>query len=219
MRRAVWRFGGLAVGIIGLTAQPLNSLAAQVSVRFSLGGRYSTALVRDQLVVPIDTGPVRDSLVVPIDLHPALAPTLQLSVRNQFKGPWTGDVTIDMSSSKLKRHESGNDFDAGSLTAVALTVGLHHDLVANIGVRVGIGGLVYSGSDLGVFQRGSGGILPLVSLATTYAPSFGERHGIEVALQYDVHRFLTPSLRSVGFNRPRPVHRIAISVSGRLLGR
>jgi len=207
LRPAVGRFGGWAVGIlVALTAQPLNRLTAQVSLRLSLGGRYSTALVRD-------------SLVVPIDLHPALAPTLQLGLRDEFNGPWTGDATLDLSSSKLKRHESGSDLDAGSVTAVAFTIGLRRDLATNIGARLGIGGLVYSGSDLGVFQRGGGGILPLVSLATTYAPSFGERHGIEVALQYDVHRFLTPALRSVGFNRPRPVHRIAISVSGRLLGK
>jgi len=30
---------------------------------------------------------------------------------------------------------------------------------------------------------------------------------------------MTPALRSVGFNRPRPVHRIAIAVSARVLGR
>lgn len=189
-----------------LTVQPLNRLTAQVSLRLALGGRYSTALVHD-------------SLVGPIDLQPALAPTLQLGLRDEFKGPWTGDVTLDLSSSKLKRHESGGDVDAGSVTAVALMFGLRRDLATNVGARVGIGGLVYSGSDLGVFQQGSGGILPLVSLATTYAPSFGERHGIEFALQYDFHRFLTPALRSVGFNHPRPVHRIAISVSGRLLGK
>jgi hypothetical protein len=199
--------GGWAVGMLAfLTVQPLNRLAAQVSLRLSLGGRYSTALVHD-------------SLVVPIDLHPALAPTLQLGLRDEFKGPWTGDLTLDLSSSKLKRHESGSDLDAGSVTAVALTFGLRRDLAPNIGARFGIGGLVYSGSNLGVFQQGSGGILPLVSLATTYTPAFGARHGIELALQYDFHRFVTPALRSVGFNHPRPVHRIAISVSGRLLGK
>jgi len=69
--------GGLAVGIAALIAQPLNRLAAQVSLRLSLGGRYSTALVRD-------------SLFVPIDLHPALAPTLQLGLRDAFKGRGPG---------------------------------------------------------------------------------------------------------------------------------
>jgi len=184
----------------------VSPAAAQVSVRFAIGGRYSTALVHD-------------SLVVPIDLHPALAPSLQLGLRDDFKGPWIGDLTLDLSSSKLQRHESGNDVDAGSVTTVAVTFGLRRDLATNVGARLGVGGLVYSGSDLGLFQQGSGGILPLVSLATTYSPSFGQRHGIEFALQYDVHRFLTPALRSVGFNRPRPVHRIAIAVSGRLLGK
>ena len=176
-----------------------------MSVRFALGARYSTALVRD-------------SLFVPVDLQPALAPTLQLGLRDELHGPWMADVTLDLSSSKLKRKESGTEYDAGSVTAVAVTLGLHRDIARDVRARLGVGGLIYSGSDLGVFARGAGGLQPLISLGATYAPPFGQNHAIELNVQYDVHRFLTPALRSVGFNRPRPVHRFAISVSARLLG-
>ncbi len=174
-------------------------------MRFALGARYSTPLVRD-------------SLFVPVDLQPALAPTLQLGLRDDLHGPWMADATLDLSSSKLKRKESGTEYAAGSITAVALTLGLHRDIARDVSARLGVGGLMYSGSDLGVFERGAGGLQPLISLGATYAPPFGQKHAIELNVLYDVHRFLTPALRGVGFNRPRPVHRFALSVSARLLG-
>lgn len=176
-----------------------------MSVRFGLGARYSTALVKD-------------SLVVPVTLQPALAPTIQLGVRDDLRGAWSADGTLDLSSSKLKRQESGGSFDAGSVTTVAFTLGLHRRLATDVTARLGVGGLLYSGSDLGLFQQGGGGLNPVISLGSTYAPPFGQRHAIEISLQYDIHRFLTPAMRSVGFNKPRPVHRLAVAVSARLLG-
>lgn len=179
--------------------------AAQVSIRFSLGARYSTILVHD-------------SIEVPIDLRPTIAPALQLSVRNALRGPWTGDAMVDLSPAKLKREESGTSTEVGSFTAIALTLGVRREMHGGVAARVGIGGLVYLTDKSGVFQRGSGGILPLVALGTTYAPPFGARHRLEVGLYYDLHRFITPALRTVGFARLRPVHRIAVTVSGRLVG-
>jgi len=191
--------------LVLLTAQPLNRLTAQVSVRLSLGARYSTILVHD-------------SIEVPIDLRPTIAPALQLSVRNALRGPWTGDATVDLSPAKLKREERGPSTEVGSFTAIALTLGVRREMHGGVAARIGIGGLVYLTDKSGVFQRGSGGIFPLVALGTTYAPPFGARHRLEVGLNYDLHRFITPALRTVGFARLRPVHRIAVTVSGRLVG-
>ncbi|MGH7520009.1 MAG: hypothetical protein ACREMI_01895 [Gemmatimonadales bacterium] len=179
--------------------------AAQVSVRLSLGARYSTILVHD-------------SIEVPIDLKPTVAPALQLSVRTALPGPWAGEATLDVSPAKLKREESGASTQVGSFTALALTVGLRREMHAGIAARMAIGGLAYLTDKSSVFQQGSGGIFPLVALGTTYAPPFGARHRLEVGLHYDLHRFITPALRTVGYARLRPVHRIAITVSGRLVG-
>jgi hypothetical protein len=192
--------------LLGLLAVwPSGRPAAQGSLRLSLGARYSTTLVHD-------------SIVVPFDLRPAVAPTLALSVRDNLRGPWTGDATLDLSAAKLKRHESGSAIETGSVTVIALTLGLRRELHAGVGARLGFGALVYSTDGSGVFSRGNGGVLPLVALATSYAPPFGARHSLELGLQYDLHRFITPALRNVGFNHARPVHRVAITVSGRLLG-
>ncbi len=211
MNGAVRRLGGWAVGILCLaapTAYPPNRLAAQVSVYIAVGARYSTSLVKD-------------SVVVPIDLRPTLAPVVQLGVRDAFPGPWTGDATLDISRAGLDRRESGSSVSAGSATSVALTLGLRRSLGHGVAARLGFGGLIYAASAPGVFNQGNGGLMSLVSLSGAYAPPvpIAASHGLEVSVQYDLHRFMTPALRSVGFNRPRPVHRIAIAVSARVLGR
>lgn len=175
-------------------------------MRVSLGARFSTALVKD-------------SIVVPVDLKPALAPALQLSVRDSLRGPWTADLTLDLAPTPLKREEGGTTSDAGSVSAVAVTVGLRRQMHAGVAARLALGGLFYLTDETGVFRQGNGGLFPLIALGASYAPSFGARHGLEVGLSYDVHRFITPALQSVGFNAPRPVHRLALTVSGRLLGR
>jgi hypothetical protein len=188
-----------------LAVWPTGRQAAQVSVRLSLGARYNTILVHD-------------SIEVPINLKPTVAPALQLSVRNALPGPWAGEATLDVSPAKLKREESGTATEVGSFTAIALTVGLRREMRAGVAARMGFGGLVYLTDKSSVFQRGNGGVFPLLALGTTYAPLFGARHRLELGLNYDLHRFITPALRTVGYARLRPVHRIAITVSGRLLG-
>lgn len=188
-----------------LAGYPPNRLTAQVSVRASLGARFSTALVKD-------------SIVVPIDLKPAIAPALLLSVRDDFRGPYTGDFTLDLSPTRLKRQESGSSADAGSVTMIAFTLGLRRELNAGVAARLGLGGLVYLTDNTGVFEQGNGGVFPLIALGASYAPSVAAQHRLEVALNYDIHRFMTPALRTTGFPNPRPVHRLALVVSARLIG-
>lgn len=192
----------MLVMAVGPSARPA---VAQVSLRASLGPRFSTALVKD-------------SIVVPIALKPGIGPALQVSVRDDLRGPWTGDITLDVTPSSLKREESGTTFDAGSFTATALTIGLRHDLPKGLAARLGLGGLIYVTDNTGVFQQGNGGLFPLIALDASYAPAFGATRGFEIALQYDIHRFITPALRATGFPNPRPVHRLALSVSARLFG-
>jgi hypothetical protein len=187
----------------------VRRLPAQVSVHVAVGARYSSTLVHD-------------SIVTPLDLRPAVAPTLLLAVRDELPGPWSVDVTLDVSSSGVRRHERGSSFDAGSFTAAAFSVGLRRTLAAGISGRIGAGGLRYIADQTGLFRQGSGGILPTIGAATTYAPAMGGgwlgSHGVEIEARYDLHRFITPALRSVSFSRARPVHRLAVAVSVRVGG-
>ena len=203
---SVWRFGGWAVrgtGLIGLflTAYPPNRLPAQVSFHVALGARYTSTLVHD-------------SLVTAFDLRPALAPALLVSVRDELRPGWSADATLDASPSGLRRHEVGGSFDAGSFTTFAFTVGLRRHFTPNASARVGVGGMRYLASETGVFREGTGGIFPLGSIAATYALPlpFAQKHQIEIEARYDIHRFITPALRTEGFSSALPVHRVAVLV-------
>ena len=200
------RVGRAALVIAVLSVSSTVELSAQASLRISAGARYSTSLVRD-------------SLVVPIALRPAIAPTLALGVRDGMKGPWSFDGTLEFSRATLDRRESGSSTDIGSVSIIALTLGLRREVAPDVAGKLAVGGLVYSGGGTGVFSNGNGGVFPLVSLGASYAPKLGSSRGLELGLQYDVHRFITPALRNVGFNKARPVHRLAITVSARVLGR
>lgn len=196
----------VAFGVL-LSVCPTVHLPAQVSFHVGLGARYSTILVRD-------------SIVAPIDLRPTIAPTLLLTARDELRGPWSADATLDVSVSGLRRHEGGGSFAAGSFTAIAFTVGMQRQVTPGVSARLGVGGLVYAAPETGVFRQGHGGVFPTAALAVTYAPPFGwaTQRGFQLEARYDVHRFITPALRSVTFNNPRPVHRIGLAVSARILG-
>lgn len=176
-------------------------LSAQVSFHLALGARYGSTLVHD-------------SVVTPFDLRPALAPALLLSVRDELRPGWSADATLDVSPSGLRRHEGSGSFEAGSFTALAFTVGLQRHFAAGISARVGVGGMRYAAGQTGVFRGGSGGIFPLGTVATTYAlpAPFARKYQLEVEARYDVHRFITPALRTEGFTASRPVHRAALLV-------
>jgi hypothetical protein len=194
------RLGGWAVAFAAcLNAQPLNRLTAQVSFHISLGARHSTTLVHD-------------SIVAGFDVRPSLAPTLLVTVREELRPSWSVDGTLDVTPSSLRRHESGGSFEAGSFTSIAFTVGLRREVSSGFSVRAGIGALRYAAAETGLFREGSGGLMPLGTLAATYTPSFGARRRLAFEARYDLHRFITPALKTQGFTDSRPVHRMALLV-------
>lgn len=194
-----WAVRATTLVTLWLTGYPPTRLTAQVSLHLAAGVRYSSTLVHD-------------SVVTPFDLRPALAPALLLSLRDELRPGWSADATLDVSPSRLRRHEGGGSFDAGSFTTFAFTVGLRRHFAAGASARVGVGGLRYLASQTGVFREGSGGIFPLGTVAATYALPlpFARKHQLEVEARYDIHQFITPALRTEGFGASRPVHRVAV---------
>jgi len=183
-----------------LSIVPSFHLSAQVSFHIAAGPRYTTTMVHD-------------SIVNPFDLRPALAPALLLSVRDELSPGWSADVTLDLTHAGLRRYETSGTFDAGSFTAIAFTVGLRHQVKPHVTARVAAGGLKYAADATGVFRQGNGGLFPIAALGMTY-----DIKRFEIDARYDVHRFSTPALRSVGFTDARPVHRFSVTVSARVLG-
>lgn len=186
--------------LVALIGSASSQLGAQMSFHVSAGPRYTTTMVHD-------------SIVSPFDLRPAIAPALLLSVRDELRSGWSADVTLDLTHAGLRRYESTGTFDAGSFTAIAFTVGLRRVVKPHVAARVAAGGLKYAADPSGVFRQGNGGLFPIAALGVTY-----DIKRFEVDARYDVHRFSTPALRSVGFTDARPVHRFSVTVSARILG-
>ena len=182
-----------------LAVWPSARLPGQVSFHISVGARYSTTLVHD-------------SIVAGFDVRPALAPALLVTVREELRPAWSVDGTLDVTPSSLRRHESGGSFEAGSFTSLAFTVGLRREVSYGFSARAGIGALKYAAAETGMFREGTGGLMPLGTVAATYQPRFGARRRLAFEARYDIHRFITPALKTQGFKDSRPVHRLALLV-------
>jgi hypothetical protein len=178
---------------------PSDRLAAQLSFHVALGARYSSTLVHD-------------SIAAPFDIRPAISPALLVIVRGELEANWSADASIDVTPSSLIRHEGGSAIDIGSMAVVALSIGMRREISSAFSARAGIGAIRYiAGEEAGgLFREGSGGLIPMGTVATTYTPKFGARRRLAFEARYDLHRFITPAMRTQGFRESRPVHRIAL---------
>lgn len=182
-----------------LLAAPTTA-SAQWAIQFSAGGRYATALVRD-------------SIVTAITVRPTLGAAFAIALTSPPQEGWAGEAAVDVTVAGHQRKETGATVDLGGLTSVAVTMAVRRQLRPTLAARVGVGGLLYAPErDAGIFRLGTGGFRPLGLAAVTWTPPVGARWGAALEARYDVHRFTTPALRSVGFQDPRTVHRVALAV-------
>ena len=204
MRKA-GRSGGMAVGLLAilLTARPADRLSAQVSVHLSAGARYTTTLVSD-------------SIVTNFSVRPAIAPALAFTVGTPIDttGKWTVEAILDWSHGDLVRHDADGSTQAiGGLGTLGLSVGMRRHLLSWLSARASVGGLKYlPASQTGIFGLGSGSLFALGGVAVEAQPPFGERWGLAFETRADIHRFITPALRTEGFQDSRPVIRVAVGV-------
>jgi hypothetical protein len=186
-----------------LAGSPPRRLPGQLALEISAGVRYTSTLVHD-------------SIVRGFDVRPALAPTVAVTVATPLERGWAAQVTLDFSTSELTRHDvDGSSVALGRVSTAAFTVGLKRRLPAGFCARIGVGGLKYIPSDhSGIFRLGSGPIAGLGALALGHALPLGKRYGFAVEARYDVHPFMTQALRDEGFDSPRLVHRVALTIIG-----
>jgi hypothetical protein len=179
------------------TAAPL---AAQWGGYASLGVRAGTPLVHDVIVQPID---VRQSI----------APALAVGVTTPTEGAWSGEAALDVTFGSLQRDEPGASADLGGLTTLSFTVAVRREAATGVAVRAGVGALFSQPEgETGIFSAGAPGATPVGVVGVSYAPAVARRYRLALDLRYDVHRFITPALRDVGFTESRVVHRLALAV-------
>ncbi len=181
--------------------------AAQVSLHAGLGARYSSTLVHD-------------SIVTPLDVRPAIGPTLSFSADLPLAGPWQLELLADLGTSPLQRHDAdGSTTEITRLWTLGLGVGLRRQLRPWLDGRFAIGALSYlPAQSVGLFSDGSGGVMPWGTLAFDAAPNLLARHRLALEVAGDLHKFLTPALRNAGFTDSRVVYRISAGVRVDLTG-
>jgi len=193
---------GLPVGVVLglLTACPTIPLFAQVTVYATVGARYTSTLVHD-------------SIVTPIDVRADLAPALSGGVNLPLSGPWQLDLLVDVTTSPVRGHRSdGTTTSITRVWTVGVGVGLRRRLEPWLAGRAAVGGLKYlPATAIGLFRDGAG-ITPYGSLAFDIAPEVASRHGLALELAGDLHRFLTPALRNDGFVDSRVVYRLTLGL-------
>lgn len=176
-------------------------LHAQTSFHVTLGARYTTTLVHD-------------SIVSPLDVRPDVAPALTGAVDLPLTDPWKLELLADLSTSPLRRHDAGGGTaPITRLWMLGVSVGLRRQLNPWLEGRAAIGGLKYlPASSIGLFSAGTGGIMPYGSVAFDAAPAALKRRRVALEAAADVHRFLTPALRTTGFTDARVVYRVDLGV-------
>lgn len=182
-------------------------LAAQLSLHASLSARYTSTLVHD-------------SIVTPLDVRPAIGPALALSADLPLSTPWQLELLVDLGTSPLDRHDAdGSTTEITRLWTLGFAVGLRRQLHPWLDGRIAIGALHYLPTQsVGLFSDGSGGVMPYGTLAFNAAPSVLARHRLALEVAGDLHKFLTPALRNAGFTDSRVVYRISAGVRVDLLG-
>ncbi len=183
------------------------ALVGQVSLHAGLGARYSSTLVHD-------------SIVTPLDVRPAIGPALALSADLPLAGPWQLELLADLGTSALQRHDAdGSTSEITRLWTLGLGVGLRRQLHPWLDGRFAIGALSYlPAQSVGLFSDGSGGVMPWGTLAFDAAPKPLARHRLALEVAGDLHKFLTPALRNAGFTDSRVVYRISAGVRVDLMG-
>jgi hypothetical protein len=200
--------GHTIVLLAALAVSPAGRPAvAQVALHATVGARYTSALVHD-------------SIVVPVDVQPAIGPALALAISQRTSSPWTPDANLDVSWSSLQRHESGTTSKFNSVTTIAFTVGVRREIAHGLTARAGFGGIKHLPSEeIGMFRAGTG-LWALGTASLYWTPSAaGAAHDIGLSLRYDVHRFSTAALHTDGFTSTQLVHRLSLGIGMRLLGK
>lgn len=176
-------------------------LCGQASVHATVGARYTSPLVHD-------------SIVTPLDVRVAVAPALVAAFDLPLDGPWKLELLADLATSPVRRHDAGGaTTPITRVWTIGLGVGLRRRLESWLDGRLAVGALKYvPTTSVGLFRDGGGSVIPYGSVAFDITPPVAARHRVALELAGDLHRYLTPALRSAGFIDARVVYRVTAGV-------
>lgn len=195
------RSPGLAFALVCTAAVRLS---AQASLHVSVGARYTSTLVHDSIVTPLTGGADL------VDVRPDLSPTITGVVGFPLRNPWRLELLADLSTGQLRRHDLAGAATITRVWTLGLSVGLRRTFKPWLEGRIAVGGLKYLPADrVGLFSAGTGGFIPYGSVAFDAVPEPLARRRLAIEAGADLHRFITPALRTTGFTDARVVYRIS----------
>lgn len=194
--------GGVVRLALFLASSRPAQLASQISISLSAGARWTSTLVHD-------------SIVTPLDLGIGIGPAFSLVVGTQPEHGWGTQLLIDVSSGDMARHDAdGTSTTLQHVTTISLAVGVTHALPGGLRGSASVGGVKYLPSeDTGIFRDGGGAIAPLGAVSLAYPLPLGStprRFWLEA--RYDIHGFATQALKDEGFTSSQIVHRVALAL-------
>ena len=180
------------------TAQPAQ---AQLDYYGRIGATGSTALVRDVLFEPFETGH---------GIAPTLVAGLSIPVGTENRLGIEG--TLVSGSLRASPENGGEDVDLGRLTTLSALANAEGAVSGPLRWRVGIGLIKYLPSEeAGLFAQG-GPLRYFVGGGLDFRrPTFGS-WDLMVSARYDFHRFTTDELRDRGFTQAQGVQRGSLTL-------
>ena len=197
----------------------LNKTVAPALVSFSLLGGTNTA-ARAQIRAGVQLGVVtssdllQDSIVSPITLGPNSTFFAGLALDTEIDRRFRVGAALRVSRSDLVSRSPGDTNTVATLTIWHPSAILSHQLGPWLAAEAGVGVLIYkpdrrTGT---IFSAGTP-IEPVVGLALSGTRRLGRLISISLDLGYDVHRFSTQRLQTVGFKGKTTVHRVSLSLT------
>ncbi len=190
-----------------LLAAALASGAAPAVAQVRIGLR--TGIV-------VTTNLVRDSIVTPFSVRPNPAVFLGVAIETQIDPRYGVGVSFEVSRSDLLRRPSVDDIEITTLTIWHPAITLRHGFAAWASVEFSAGAVIYDPDRrANTLFRNDTPIEPVFGVGFSAVRSVGGRFEAALGVAYDVHRFSTSALRTVGFKGETTVHRFAVRVTVR----
>ncbi|MEO8201920.1 MAG: hypothetical protein ABI679_15420, partial [Gemmatimonadota bacterium] len=170
--------------LLGFTATSAGNAQIRASAR--VGATWSSTLISDQIIQPID-------------VKAGIAPTLSLGISIPSGKKYRLGLEAVFSSGSVKASENGSDTDLGSIRTATVLLGAEGPLmIRNLYWRAGVGLMKYFPSEKeGLFRQG-GPTRLTGNFTAEYRRPLSPGWEAVAALRYGYHQFITRELEAAG---------------------
>lgn len=187
----------VAAALVAAAAVVPRSARAQTGYYARVGAQYTSTLLEDRIVEPIE-------------VRAGLGPAVAAGVTHGVGAGATIGLEGTLALTPLEADEAGLTRDLGSVSTFSALANLAGPISTALEWRVGFGLISYlGGSDAGIFDDGYPTRL-LAGVGLDYRLPAFTRWDLMISARYDQHRFMTDALERRGFAGGQGVHRLSL---------